>query len=177
MGNIFDIPECIRQLAQDGFDDIINEFGKLCTLEFKEIWQECTNCVFDFNTKRSANRYVDGGPYPFPNGSLCPLCGGQGQLKAVRPTETITMCVEADTTEWARYGLPEIRSPKGVLLSKGFIQDLPKVRSCVSMTVDSQSRQASVAGYGKYKYKLASEPLDIGTIVQGRYFMALWERT
>lgn len=175
-GKLFTITDEIRNIARDAFDDMINQLGRSCTLHYNPVWEDCPNCEFDFNTQRSANRWITGGPMKFPSGSICPMCGGEGQFKAETPTEEITMSVESDPKEWLRLGLEQLVMPDGTIFTKGFIKDLPKVNRSVFMTVDSQDGQPKTKLLAKYEYELLSEPVDVSSIVQGRYFVALWKR-
>ena len=176
MANIFGIPDDIRQFVQDGVDDLLNEYGHTCTLYFKEEYVECTNCVYDPIGKKSANRFITGGPMPFPRGSICPMCSGSGGVKADVQSATITLWIEFDPVEWRKFDIPGIRSADGLIFSQGFMKDLPSVRSCTHMRIQSKAGQPSTDGHIKYRYTLASEPIDDSDIVQGRYFTALWKR-
>lgn len=105
--------------------------GAVCTLVFPAIDSQCQNCLFDLTTKRSANMYRDGGPYPFTKHTVCPLCGGEGKSTS-NPTDTIRLRVY--------YGGMEVNaamrtmqplaggfgSPDGLVFVIGYMEDKPK---------------------------------------------------
>ena len=64
-----------------------------CTLEYGVTkYDNCVNCIYDAIGLKSANRYQDGGPAPFPFGGICPLCNGNGR-KPVTSSENVNLAV------------------------------------------------------------------------------------
>lgn len=171
-----DYTSTIRNICRDSLDEFINTFGKTCTLWYPPVMIQCVNCVYDPIGKKSAGRWLSGGPVQFPNGATCPLCEGAGQQRAESQTSTITMIVEADPKEYNRFDLSEIRKPDGLVLGRGFMADVPNIKQCIKMQVESDSDSESVGGIIKYQYKLVGEPIDDSRVVQGRYFISLWQR-
>ena len=51
-----------------------------CTLMYGGKFATCSNCIYDPIGKKSANRYLSGGPIPFNNGQICPFCHGAAIL-------------------------------------------------------------------------------------------------
>ena len=52
-----------------------------CTLYYENTkLEDCPNCVYDPITRKSSNRYQNGGPIPFVHGQICPYCAGNGNL-------------------------------------------------------------------------------------------------
>lgn len=89
----FEIPSALIDEHEWMADELIDgPIGYDCTLVFPAIDSECPNCLFDPTTKRSANIYRTGGPYPFANHTVCPLCDGQGRSTS-SPTDTIRLRV------------------------------------------------------------------------------------
>ena len=67
-----------------------------CTLDYGVTkYENCANCVFDPIGRKSANRFLDGGPIPFPFGGICPLCNGAGK-KPVVSSENVHLAVIFD---------------------------------------------------------------------------------
>lgn len=168
MGKIFTITPGIRQIASDAIDDLINQLGKPCRLVYPPIYTACPNCVFDPIGNKSSNRYKHGGPVPFQFGN-CPMCNGAGR-EATFPTEVVTLLCAWTPKQW--FILPEnLRMPDGDLQTKGYISDLPKIKRAVEMDME-----ISQEAYGHWRFKLASDPIDAGNIIQGRYCVCLWKR-
>lgn len=161
--------------AQAAIDTIIQILGKPCRLVYPPLTVACNNCGFDSIGKRSTGTYIEGGPQPFPRGQNCPLCGGKYWIEQ-QQTDSITMLISFNPKEWASAGLsiPEsvnIRVPGGSAMSKGFLTDLPKIRRAKEVFLAT-----NVEAYTRLRYTLAGEPLDVSNIVQGRYFVAFWNR-
>lgn len=168
MGNIFTITNDIREIAQGAIDDLINELGKTCQVVYPPKRVFCANCVYDPIGQKSSNKYKSGGSMPFSFGT-CPMCNGAGYHNE-SATDNITLLCAWQPQNW--FILPQnIRVPAGDLQTKGFITDLPKVIACIEMIVE-----LPVEPYIRCKFRLASQPVDPGNIIQNRYFVATWER-
>lgn len=168
MGTLFTLTQDIKTIASEAIDDLINQLGKPCTLIYPPVWHPCENCVYDIIGQKSSNRWISGGPIPFQDGAVCPLCGGAGK-RADEVTETITMLVENKAS--AFYKLPtNIQLPAGSIQTKGFLSDWPKVIKAQQCIVQNGVFPATL------RYVLAGEPIDIGNIIQGRYMICLWKR-
>ena len=63
---------------KDNIDAVIDTFGKTCRVYYPPKQISCVNCILDPIGNKSANRYLHGGPIPFRNGALCPVCNGVG---------------------------------------------------------------------------------------------------
>lgn len=161
MAKIFEIDNEVRQLMADAIDDLIDQIGKDCKLVYPPKLVPCTNC--------SLGRWKTGGPMPFTFG-VCPLCQGQA-VKATENSEVIRMLVSWNVEPDILMAAPvDLRHPNSIVRTKGYIGHLPKVKQCDHMQI------VNVDPYIHYNFKLYSEPIDPGSIVQGRYFIALWKR-
>lgn len=171
MGQIFTLDSNIKGIIQQALDDIITELDKPCRLYYPSRWVSCDNCTLNPAGNISSNRYRHGGPVPFPSGSACPLCSGQGK-RAEEQTEDINLLCSADPKKFfvPIPNLP-IQVPDGILQTKGYMTDLPKI-----LRAEFMLYQTSIDGYQKRKYRLLSEPVDSSNIIQNRYFVATWER-
>jgi hypothetical protein len=166
---LFEIPDDLLENAEDGFNQMLETFGRTCRLIYPARFVECTNCIYDPIGKKSSNRWRNGGPMPFHSG-VCPLCNAQGR-RATENYDDITM-----TVNWVpgRYLRPteNIRVDIGsVIETRGYIADLNKVKSCQDMIVIGE-----VEPYGKYRFKLDGEPISTFQFVKGKYFNAKWIR-
>ncbi len=169
MGKLFTITEEIRDIARDGIDDMIDQLGKDCKLVYPSVKTDCPNCVFDPTTNRSTGRYKTGGPRPFPNGTICPVCRGAGRLDSTE-TDIIRMLCKWNPKEFIPLA-GSLQLPNSIVRTKGYITDLPKVLRSKKMIL-----QLPIEPYIRYTFDLQGEPIDAGNIVQGRYFIAIWKR-
>lgn len=120
------IPDSVWALYRETADDFINlNFGEDCVLVYPPLQTECPNCVVDLIGKKSASIYKSGGPEPFTNGMICPICNGEG-FHNEEPTETIKLRVYWSPKDWVKTGTT-LAIPDGSIQVIGFLYDLPKV--------------------------------------------------
>jgi RNA polymerase subunit RPABC4/transcription elongation factor Spt4 len=170
MGKIFTLTDDIKQIASDAIDDLIDQLGKDCRLIYPDKVSDCPNCIFNPVTQKSSNKYQSGGPFPFQDGTICPVCHGNGRLQSEQ-TETIKMLCSWNPRQWII--LPgNINVPNSMVQTKGYLTDLPKVLRSRKMVL-----QIPIEPYNKYQFELQGEPIDQGNIIQGRYFIAVWKRS
>lgn len=170
MGRVFDFDSSIKQRMQDALDDLHDLKCKQCRLIYPPRWLACGNCVYDPIGKKSSNRYLNGGPLPFPNASVCPMCSGSGK-RASEQTEIIQLAIEWNPSQWIKLGDQNIRLPDGTILTKGYINLIPKVKKAIEMIA-----AIDIEGLNQYRYKLYGEPVDRYSIFKYHYFEAYWER-
>lgn len=149
--------------------------GKHCRLIFEPKKNKCPNCGWDAANKRSNNHYRPGGPQPFPDGSLCPVCMGKGVIET-EVSQTIVMLCNWNAKSW--LSMPGIdlsnvnlQLPGGAVQTKGFVRDMERVLQSRKMVIDTPNE-----GLRRYLFTLEGEPITPGNIIQGRYFIALWKR-
>lgn len=170
MGQIFTLDADTLAVITAALDDLIEEFGKDCMLVYPPRWVECANCVPGLGGQPS-NRWKTGGPLPFPAGSVCPLCGGQGR-RAEEETELVHVSCEWNPREF-QFLFPNVnvRAPFSTLKTKSFLSLAPKLSRC-----DHLRMQVPVDGITLRKFQLASQPGDVSSIVQDRYCVAYWKQ-
>ena len=156
-------------LYKNYFDAIITEWGKPCKIWYPPLYTPCTNCNPDITGNVSSNTYLHGGPIPFQDGQICPMCNGS-YLHAVESTSSITMFIYFKVSDFKKLG-SNIVVPEGGIVTKCFITDVPNIKNCIKMQV-----QTSISPYGQFFYKLNSDGGDLHNIIQGRYFHHIWER-
>jgi hypothetical protein len=143
------------------FDAMINQWGKTCKLVYPPKYVPCSNCEF--------GTYKTGGPMPFTFG-LCPMCNSNG-TKAEEVSENVILLINWRPSIWEYPILnTNIVKPNNSIETKGFMSDLPKILQCDHLVI------LNVDGYKHFKFKLNGEPVDQGSVVQARYFKALWNR-
>jgi len=172
MGKLFSIDDEVRSIIQDGLDDLITELGKMCRLVYPSTrWESCDNCVYDPIGQKSSNRWRTGGSIPFPNGTACPQCNGKGRRSVVFYEDIKFLCELNPRNFIVPISGLNIRVPHGLLQTKGFLTDSKKVEKCEQLLYDIENTEL-----GGRAYKLVSEPGDKSNIIQGRYFICVWER-
>lgn len=155
------------QIATPYFDKLITEWGRSVILVMPTGKTECPNCVLDIDTRRSSNIYKSGGPNPFLDGEICPVCGGEG-LVGTSETATIKLNVQGDPKKW-NVSLPKnINLENQPILTWGFLTELPLVLKSRRMRLDLLGN-----GYVS-EYYMEGAPFDGNRIVQGRYWAAFW---
>lgn len=153
--------------------DAIIEQGSLsvpCILKYNSTdTTYCTNCTFDPILNKSFNEYNGTGPISFPNGSLCPVCGGFGKI-IYDAEETIYMASIFDSKYWLNWGPKFIQIPNLAVQTLCKISLLPKLQNATSVIIDT-----SISGYGNHLYTKAGEPTPMG-LGDHRYILTNWTR-
>lgn len=170
MGKLFTLSDDVKSIAQDAIDDLIDQLGKDCLLVYPHLPSPCANCVFDPIGNKSSNHWNAGGPIPFPNGSVCPLCDGNG-LHFEEINKPIKLLISNSPSQFFVKMPANIIVPAGSIQTKGYIKDLPDVLQSRKLIM-----QVSLEPMIRYTYDLDGEPIDQGNIVQNRYWVALWNR-
>jgi hypothetical protein len=170
MGKLFTLTDDVRLIAQNAIDDLIDQLGKDCRLIYPPDWQQCANCIYDSIGEKSSNIWITGGPIPFDAGSTCPMCGGVGR-RAIEKTANIRMLVQAEPSKWWVKPPFNVQVPTGMIQTKGYMSDVPRLLQSRKMIF-----QTDIEGIMRMRYELVGEPIDQGNIIQGRYFVALWQR-
>lgn len=171
MGELFTLDDDIKALVQLAFDDVITEFGKDCLLVYPPRWKPCVNCVLDPIGHKSSNKWKNGGPLPFPNGNLCPMCNGDGR-RAEEQTEVVKLLCAWEPKSFF-YPMPglDIRVPYSILQTKCLISEVPKLLRADHVIFEIPS-EAVV----RKRFKLLGAPGDSSNIIQNRYYVAVWEQ-
>jgi hypothetical protein len=170
MPPLFTLDQEIRDVAQQAITDLIDNLGKNCLLVYPPIWEPCVNCLYDDIGQKSSNHWRGGGPLPFPNGSVCPSCNGQG-LHARETIRTIKLLVSSVPGKFLG-GMPlRYQIPDGVITTKGKMADLSDVLQTRKIIVQTELSLAV-----RMTYELYGEPVDTNNIAQGKFWVATWTR-
>lgn len=171
MGKVFTLTPSIKAVIQDALDDLITELGKNCVLYYTGKATPCTNCCWDPIGQSGGLIWKDGGPEPFPNGTICPMCNGKS-MRYVETSESVKMlCAWEPKNFWNPIPNLDIRVPFSYVQTKGYFTDLPKINKANWMLFES-----AVEGLQRMKYTLLKSPGDQSNIIQGRYFIATWQQ-
>jgi len=168
MGRIFTLTDDIKRIATDAFDDLLDTLGRQCRLYYPPKSIRCENCSLSLVGGKPSNKYLHGGPQPFPLGSLCPACGGNNIIMTEVYTD-INLLITEDIAKYKK--LENINIPNGSIRTKGYVNDMQKVMQCDYMIKDHEQQ-----GILYQKYRLYGEILMPGNIIKNRYFVCYWER-
>lgn len=171
MGTIFTLTPDILGPVTQLFDDTLNELGRTCKIVYPpKLLGNCPNCIYDPIGNKSSNKWLDGGPIAFPNGSVCPVCGGTGG-EAIEQSDTIKLLIHWQPSTWGQTKIDNLRLSKGLIKASGFLTDLPKVLQAEYLIPD-----VNIEAYRHYRFRLSAEPISFNNVVRDRYFDSLWER-
>ena len=141
-----------------------------CTLEYGITkYEDCVNCLYDPIGQKSSNRFQNGGPVPFPFGSLCPLCNGNGK-KPIISSENVSLAVIFEPRQFLEMSTP-------VNTADGYIQTLankimtPKLQRAKEIIVATD-----VSGFFSHRYQRVSEPTPIG-LGNNEFVLCMWRRS
>lgn len=129
-------------------------------------YQDCANCVYDPIGQKSSNRFQDGGPVPFPFGTICPMCNGNGK-RPIETSEDIKLMIIWDHKEFMNAGT--VNNPDGMIQTVTFASNIPKLKRAKEIIVNSDQ-----ASYGRYRYERASEPQPCG--FSSEFVECMWKR-
>lgn len=169
----FDIPESLIDEHEWMTDALIDgPTGQVCQLIYPQTTiTECPNCIFDQSTGMSSNIYKDGGPYPFTNHTVCPMCNGIGRSSA-EVTEDIRLRVYWQKSDWQKIlGKEVFQDPRNYVMVIGYMTDLPKLEQANRVLVDSQ-----VGAYRHWICERDGESSPWG-FRHNRYFIQFLRRT
>jgi hypothetical protein len=169
MVNIFEITDEIRNLAKLAFLDLHRDLSRQCRLYYPPRMITCINCQSDPIGRKSSNRYLHGGPAPFPLGSICPMCGGTSRI-AQESYDDIQLLIDEEPDIYKKY--PNANLPQGIIEAKGLISDMSKVLKC-----DYLIKDLTIRPYLEFRYTRYGEPVLPSNIVLNEFFISLWQRS
>lgn len=134
-----------------------------CTLVYGgQKFVACSNCV--------GGIYVPGGPIPFPNGKICPLCQGTSR-REVEQTETVYLVPIFDSKKWLTTAIKSsAKSPSELCETMCALTLMPKLKACKHLIIDSTN-----SDYTRNIFKRLGEPEPLG-LGDMRYILTAWER-
>lgn len=156
------IEQCLTDMA--GTD----VFGVPCSLKMPPLPVPCVNCVADPIGMKSSNIYLNGGPVPFENGQICPMCHGDYILEQ-EVSVSVIMVLEYKFENFLEILKRLVRYPQNTIQTRGFVSDITNVSNCSHMETRLD------IGSSHYNYKLLGEPIIPGKLSH-KFFYAVWER-
>jgi len=94
---------------------------------------ECPNCIYDVATKKSSGRYKGGGPRPFDNGQICPVCLGYYSIPSEN-YETLYLACIFDSKKFVQY--PGIQTSDIKVQTMSSINTLAKLKKVKEIIID-----------------------------------------
>ena len=137
-----------------------------CTLSYGVTrYEDCPNCKAAAVGQMPSTRYQDGGPMPFPFGSICPMCNGAGK-RPVESTETVRLMIIWDYRKFVNTpGIPE---HNGDIQTVTFSYNTPKLTRAKEIIVETD--------YGRHRFQRASQPQPCG-LGNDDFVECIWKRT
>ena len=166
-------------IVDDGFKSVFNNaitailesdgLTVTCTLDYGITkYENCVNCLYDPIGQKSSNRFQGGGPAPFPFGTLCPLCNGNGK-RPITSSENVNLAVIFEPRQFLEIGTP-------VNTADGYIQTLAKK---VMTSKLQRAKEIVVAtdtsGFFSHRYQRIGEPTPIG-LGNSEFVICTWRR-
>ena len=134
-----------------------------CTLVFGgQKFEPCTNC--------QGGIYVPGGPIPFPNGRICPLCQGSSR-REVELSETVYLMPIFNSKKWMTTAVKQsVKAPSELCETMCNIEHLSKIKACKHIAIDTRNTDRT---QNIFKRLGEPEPCGFGDM---RYIITAWER-
>lgn len=144
-----------KNIFNDAIDNLIGKNGLAvpCSIVYDSLKQElCNNCKFDPMQNRSANLYNGTGVAPFPNHSVCPICGGNGLID-MSANETVYLALIFDSKYWFNWNSKTVNISNNMAQSICNITLLPKLQNAREIIFDTNT-----SAYGDRRYTRVNEP-------------------
>jgi len=139
-----------------------------CTLNYGITqYVACSNCSYDSIGQKSSNRYVSGGPIPFPFGGICPMCNGDGRT-GTTSTEDIYLAVIVDPKQFISVGTVDKADNLIQTISKH--TTTPKLQRAQDIIIATD-----ISGYFTHRYERISEPTPVG-LGDSSFVFCTWKR-
>jgi len=127
-----------------------------CTLYFGITkYEACSNCIYDPIGRKSSNRFITGGPVPFRNGGICPVCNGNGK-KPVITTENLNLAVIYDYKDFLGIKTP-VNAPNGIIQVIARKEITPKLLRAKELQPSTE-----ISNYANSRFERITEPQPAG---------------
>lgn len=162
----------LKQIYKYAIDEVLSSHGLSvpCTMYYDKHTSDvlCTNCVIDPISQISSNVYNGTGPSPFPDNTICPVCGGSGMTNGEK-TETLYLGVIFDNKYFIRpINNAVINWPNNTIQTICSSTLANKLRAAARMSIAGTAAQ-----YTSYEYIRQSDPQPIG-FGDTNYIVTLW---
>lgn len=132
---------------------------------------QCPNCNLDTIGGRSANTYRTNGPAPFVNGSICPMCGGEGFIPQ-DTSQTVYMAVL-----WNNSRAKFINTGIKLDIADAYVQTIspistfPVLKEAKEVVFDT-----TIEGYQHTRFQKFGNPVPVG-FGNSSYVITHWRMT
>ena len=174
MNNPFDniISTELKQIYKYAIDEVLSSHGLTvpCILHFDKRSADtfCNNCVIDPISQVSSNIYNGTGSSPFPDNTICPVCGGSGMTVGEK-TEIIHLGVIFDNKYFIRpISNSVVNWPNNAIQTICQHTLANKIRAASRMTLSGTASEYSISEYIRQ-----SDPQPIG-FGDTNYVVTLW---
>lgn len=164
----------MKSLYRDAIDSIVNQGGLAtpCKLSYKiaiNTTNDCDNCLIDPIYKKSMGKYNGSGVAPFPEGSVCPICNGEG-YKTPNNEEIVHLAVLTSEKSWIDIGLDKTKIPDGSVQTICRATLAQKIKNSFSLTISDHNGINNNLQYERY-----SDPAYMG-FGSHDYVITIWKR-
>lgn len=168
------LPPGVQASIQNVLDSIMNNIeGRSCTLFFPPTPIPISgnqSMGTPIGTDISSNVWSAGMPLPINSQQSFGTYAGGNNIAQIEQTGSITMVIYPNPNKFNDVFPIGERHEEGLIITRGYASDLQKVLNCTRMQTFIE------VGMDHYQYKLAGEPVFMGTLIPSRYFYALWEQ-
>lgn len=165
MGTYLNITAADREAFKQAQIDMIEAWGKDCTLILPPILEECPNSYPDVITGKDSGQYKPGGPILFDPGQVCPVCAGEGFVKT-EVKRTVRMMVAWSPAHFFKKPPHNVQVPDGVIQTKVRITYLADLLQAQKLIIPPLNQA----------YVPDGEVGDPGNIVPGQFLIRQWVR-
>ena len=164
----------LKQVFNDAIDSLLEQNALTVPCRLKYAGQQnstyCNNCIYDPISQLSANIYNSTGPNPFAEGSICPVCMGNGSTRNDKSATTIIHLAVLFDSKYFIKSSKYLNIPDGMVQTICLTQHLPEIRNANEMIMDT-----NIESYGNYTYERAGDPEPVG-LGDHRYIITMWKR-
>lgn len=160
-----------KQLFNQSIDAMLEEdaLSTKCVIRYQNTKKTlCPNCKIDSFTKRSSSIPQPGGPVPFLEGQVCPVCMGDGFLFD-KFEENVNLLVVYNSKHWLNFG-GDIHTAEGTIQTIAKIGLITKLRNANVLVVDT-----SLDGISRNVYTRDSDPEPAG-LGGNDYVFTFWKK-
>jgi hypothetical protein len=129
----------LKGLYKDAINELLSSSGlatkvKINYLRNINTANDCDNCVIDPIYKKSTGKYNGTGLMPFSDGSVCPVCNGDG-YSTPNSEEYCYMAVLTSEKSWVDIGLDPVKIPAGSVQTIAVATLSQKIKNAYSITI------------------------------------------
>lgn len=164
------LPTEVKTFIENSLTDMLDSsiFGKKCLLHLPPTTTNCPNCLPDPMSSKSSNIYLNGGPQPFVNGQICPVCLGHYAIETANNT-IIYASIEFNFQNFLNILKLNLRYPQNAIQIRTYSTHISDIRNCSSLETLLDVPN------GNHQYKLSGEPV-IQSKFTTKFCYSVWER-